>query len=160
MEITKREILVSITILAIMVGFGVWISSPIMSDATERYLSVASSAVVDEEDEFDYIRRTNAGRFLANGTLSVVDPVTVGELPGAYAEIRKVKEEYRMHTETYTTTDEKGHTTVHTRTYYSWDEVKCWEYKSKKARFLGAIFNLDEVFKIRTKQDTIIKTKT
>ena len=85
MEITTREILVSATILAIMVGIGVWLSAPILSKATERYLAVASSAIVNTNDEFDYISRTNAGRFLANGTLSVIDTVRLDELPGVYS---------------------------------------------------------------------------
>jgi hypothetical protein len=160
MEITIREILASVTILAIMVGIGVWSSGPIMSKATERHLAVASSAVVDTDDEFDYIGRTNVGRYLANGTLVIIDTVRLSELPGVYAKVIKVKEEYRLHTETYTTTDSKGHTTVHTRTYYSWDEMKRWTYQSTRARFLGKVFTLPETYKIGVKKDTIIKVKT
>lgn len=160
MEITKREILASVTILAIMVGIGVWLSAPILSKATERYLAIASSVVVNTDDEFDYISRTNAGRFLANGTLSVIDTVRIEELPGVYSFIKKVKEEYRLHTEVYTTTDGKGHTTTHTRTYHSWDEVKHWNYKAERAMFRGKEFKIDEVYRVRTQKDTIIKVKT
>ena len=159
MEITKREILASVTILAVMVGIGVWLSAPILSKATERYFAVASSVVVNTDDEFDYISRTNAGRFLANGTLSVIDTVRIEELPGVYSFIKKVKEEYRLHTEVYTTTDGKGHTTTHTRTYHSWDEVKHWNYKAERAMFRGKEFNIDEVYRVRTQKDTIIKVK-
>ena len=160
MEITKREILASVTILAIMVGIGVWLSAPILSKATERYFAVASSVVVNTDDEFDYISRTNAGRFLANGTLSVSDTVRIEELPGVYSFIKKVKEEYRLHTEVYTTTDGKGHTTTHTRTYHSWDEVKHWNYKAERAMFRGKEFKIDEVYRVRAQKDTIIKVKT
>lgn len=159
MEITTREILVSATILAIMVGIGVWLSAPILSKATERYLAVASSAVVNTDDEFDYISRTNAGRFLANGTLSAIDTVRLDELPGVYSSVKKVKEEYRLHTETYTTTDDEGHTTTHTRTYHSWDEVKHWNYRAERAMFRGKEFKLNEVYSVRTRKDTIIKVK-
>lgn len=160
MEITKREILASVTILAVMVGIGVWLSAPILSKATERYFAVASSVVVNTDDEFDYISRTNAGRFLANGTLSVIDTVRIEELPGVYSFIKKVKEEYRLHTEVYTTTDGKGHTTTHTRTYHSWDEVKHWNYKAERAMFRGKEFKIDEVYRVRAQKDTIIKVKT
>jgi hypothetical protein len=160
MEITKREILASVTILAIMVGIGVWLSAPILSKATERYLAVASSVVANTDDEFDYISRTNAGRFLANGTLSAIDTVRLEELPGVYSSVKKVKEEYRLHTEVYTTTDGKGHTTTHTRTYHSWDEVKHWNYKAERAMFRGKEFKIDEVYRVRTQKDTIIKVKT
>ena len=160
MEITKREILASVTILAIMVGIGVWLSAPILSKATERYLAVASSVVANTDDEFDYISRTNAGRFLANGTLSAIDTVRLEELPGVYSSVKKVKEEYRLHTEVYTTTDGKGHTTTHTRTYHSWDEVKHWNYKAERAMFRGKEFKIDEVYRVRIQKDTIIKVKT
>ena len=160
MEITKREILASVTILAIMVGIGVWLSAPILSKATERYLAVASSVVANTDDEFDYISRTNAGRFLANGTLSAIDTVRLEELPGIYSSVKKVKEEYTLHTEVYTTTDSKGHTTTHTRTYHSWDEVKHWNYKAERAMFRGKEFKIDEVYRVRIQKDTIIKVKT
>ena len=160
MEITKREILASVTILAIMVGIGVWLSAPILSKATERYFAVASSVVANTDDEFDYITRTNAGRFLANGTLSAIDTVRLEELPGVYSSVKKVKEEYRLHTEVYTTTDGKGHTTTHTRTYHSWDEVKHWNYKAERAMFRGKEFKIDEVYRVRMQKDTIIKVKT
>ena len=150
----------SVTILAVMVGIGVWLSAPILSKATERYFAVASSVVVNTDDEFDYISRTNAGRFLANGTLSVIDTVRIEELPGVYSFIKKVKEEYRLHTEVYTTTDGKGHTTTHTRTYHSWDEVKHWNYKAERAMFRGKEFKIDEVYRVRAQKDTIIKVKT
>ena len=160
MQITKREILASVTILAVMVGIGIWLSSPILSKATERYFAVASSVVINTDDEFDYISRTNAGRFLANGTMSVIDTVRIEELPGVYSFIKKVKEEYRLHTEVYTTTDGKGHTTTHTRTYHSWDEVKHWNYKAERAMFRGKEFKIDEVYRVRTQIDTIIEAKT
>ena len=65
-----------------------------------------------------------------------------------------------LHTETYTTTDDKGHTTTHTRTYYSWDEVKRWNYRAERAMFRGKEFKLNEVYRVRTRKDTTIKVKT
>ena len=159
MEITLREILVSTLILAIMVGIGIWVSSPIMRGSTERYLDKMSSVSVTDSAEFDYIRRTDAGRFVAEGTLSAVDAVTLPELPKRYTYIRKVQEEYRLHTETYTTTDSKGHTTVHTRTYHSWDEIRHWTYETETVNFLGQNFKAEEVFRYRPMKDTTIKAE-
>ena len=159
MEITVREILVSTLILAIMVGIGVWVSSSIMRNCTERYLDRMSSVPVTDSAKFDYIRRTDVGRFVAEGTLTAVDAVTLPELPGRYTYIRKVQEEYTYHVETYTTTDSKGHTTVHTRTYYSWDEVKRWTYKTETVSFLGQNFKAKDVFRYWPKRDTTIKAE-
>jgi hypothetical protein len=159
MEITKREILVSTLILAVMVGIGVWVSSPIMRGSTERYLDTMSSVSVTDSAKFDYIRRTDVGRFVAEGTLSAIDVVTIPELPRPYSYIRKVQEEYRLHTETYTTTDGKGHTTVHTRTYHSWDEIRHWTYETDSVSFLGQHFKAKEVFRYRPAKDTTIKAE-
>lgn len=159
MEITIREILFSTLILAVMVGIGVWISSPILRGSTERYLDRMSSVSVTDSSKFDYIRRTDAGRFVAEGTLSAVDTVRLPELARPYSYIRKVQEEYRLHTETYTTTDSKGHVTTHTRTYHSWDEVRHWKYEADSVSFLGQHFKAREVFKYRAKKDTIIKAE-
>ena len=159
MKITKREILVSTLILAIMVGIGVWVSSPIMRGSTERYLDTMSSVSVTDSAKFDYVRRTDSGRFVAEGTLSAIDVVSLPELPRPYSYIRKVQEEYRLHTETYTTTDSKGHTTVHTRTYHSWDEIKHWTYETDSVSFLGQHFKAKDVFRYRPAKDTTIKAE-
>ena len=157
--ITRREILFSLTILAIMVGFGVWISSSMLSSSSERYLDKVSCVSVTDASEFDYIGMTGAGRFVAEGTLSAIDVVGLPELPRQYSFIRKVKEEYRCHTETYTTTDSKGKTTTHTREYYSWDEVEHWDYAAENVKFLGKKFKAKNVFPFEhhTRRDTIIK---
>lgn len=160
MEVTKREILLSITILAVMIGIGVWISSPILSKANNRYIEKASSVVVSDAEKFGYIKRTDAGRFIANGTLSVIDTIRIDGLPKSYSYVKKDKEEYRLHVETYTTTDSKGHTTTHTRTYHSWDVVKTWKYKSERGRFLGQEFKMDDVFRYHSRKDTVVKVKT
>lgn len=142
-----------------MVGIGVWVSSPIMRGSTERYLDTMSSVSVTDSAKFDYVRRTDAGRFVAEGTLFAVDAVTLPELPKRYTYIRKVREEYRLHTETYTTTDSKGHTTVHTRTYHSWDEIKHWTYETDSVSFLGQHFKAKDVFRYRPRRDTTIKAE-
>lgn len=160
MEITKREILLSITIFAIMIGFGVWISSPILSKATNKYIEAASSVVVNDAEKFGYIKRTDAGRFIADGTLAVIDTLLIDGLPKPYSYVEKDKEEYRMHTETYTITDSKGRTQTRTRTYWSWDVVKTWNYKSERGVFLGQEFGMDSIFRYHSKQDTIVKVKT
>ena len=118
-----------------------------------------SSVSVTDSAKFDYVRRTDAGRFVAEGTLSAIDVVSLPELPRPYSYIRKVQEEYRLHTETYTTTDSKGHTTVHTRTYHSWDEIKHWAYETDSVSFLGQHFKAKDVFKYRPAKDTTIKAE-
>jgi hypothetical protein len=144
-QITKREILFSTIIVCVMIGFGVWISNPILKAASESALKTVSSVTVSDANKFDYIRRTNVGDFLAEGTLHAVKPVTLPELDGNYMEIKKVKEKYTMHVQHYTTTDGKGHTQHHTRTYWSWDVVHRDVYTADSVLFLGVKFALKNV---------------
>ena len=118
-KITWREVLFSVIIVAALYGLGVWLSNPILSSSTEKAQKVIAAIKVADPHKFDHIRRTNAGSFLADGYLIANDTIRLEELPGKYSRVKKVKEEYRLHVETYTTTDSKGHTTTHTRTYHS-----------------------------------------
>lgn len=144
-KITKREILFSTIIICVMVGLGVWISNPILNSVSKSALRTVSSVTVSDSEKFGYIKRTNAGDFLAEGTLIAIDPVSIPELKGRYMKIEKVKERYTMHTQTYTTSDGKGHTQTHTRTYWSWDVVHRDHYYSDSVSFLGGRFELDNI---------------
>ena len=145
MEITKREILFSTIIFSLMLGLGVWLSNPILSSVHEKELRYASSVRVYTDSEFDYIRRTDAGDFLAEGRLSAIDPVSIPDIPGKYMEISKEKEKYTMHVQTYTTSDGKGHTTVHKRTYWSLDHVHTDHFVSDSVMFLGNSFGENDI---------------
>ena len=145
-EVTKREILFSITIVCIMVGLGILISNHIMSDWCEKEMSVFSSVKIENDyDKFDYIMRTNAGDFLADGVLEAANPVSIPDIKGRYLKIRKVKETYNMHTRTYTTSDGEGHTQTHTEIYWSWDYEGEDNFVADSIRFLGKTFVFDSV---------------
>lgn len=100
---------------------------------------------MDNQEKFDYIRRTNAGDFLAEGSMVAINPVTLPEIEGEYIKISKVKEKYTMHTQTYITSDGKGHTQIHTRTYWSWDVVGREEFCVDSVLFLGQCFKLKDI---------------
>jgi len=159
-EITKGELLLSFLILAIMVGIGIWAYNPIRAKSQQKALEVISATRVTSGHNFDYIRRTNAGRFLAEGELIANDTLRNPDIPGIYSRIYRVTEEYRMHTETYTTTDEKGHTHTHTRTYWSWDAVGYDDDVSRSFTFLGKRFTAKEInYGVGTDKSTIVKDK-
>lgn len=145
-KVTKREILFSVTILCAMVGFGVLISNAIMTNWSEKQSDAFSATrIYNDSDKFDYIVRTNVGNFMAEGTLKTVNPVSLPEIKGKYMRIRKVREEYRMHTQVYTTSDGKGHTQVHTRHYWTWDVTGTETFTPKKLSFLGKEFPYSNV---------------
>lgn len=89
-EVTKREILFSVTILCAMVGLGVLISNRIMSDWSERQSDVFSATrIYGDSSKFDYIMRTDAGNFMADGRIEAANPVSLTEIDGKYMDIRK-----------------------------------------------------------------------
>lgn len=123
MEITKREVIASISIIAVMLIIGVIIHGNIsekIMDSNEKYNKAIK---VEDEELFKYGMRTSVGNAFVYGELEVLDPVTYSEVGGEYSYIEKVKEEYTMHTRTVTYTDSNGKTQTETETYWTWDEV-------------------------------------
>lgn len=157
MEITKREILFSTIIVSLMVGLGVWIENPIVSNATKESLRTASSVQIKDSEKFGYIARTNVGPFIAEGELVANDTIMISDIPGQFSVIKKVKEVYTEHVEVYTTTDSKGHTQTHTRTYHSWDVKGKEVFETGDYTFLGKKFTARDIdYHYREKLDTII----
>lgn len=107
-EITLREILASISIIAIMLLIGFVISGKISQnniDANEKYNKAIK--IDNDKDMFQYGMETNVGNAFVHGKLKTVDTVTFPEIGGEYMYVEKVEEHYNMHTQTYTTTDGK-----------------------------------------------------
>ena len=145
-EITKREILASVSIIAIMLLIGTLLSAKISNwqmDRNEKYNKAIK--IENNTDLFLYGMDTNVGNAFVYGELKAVDTVTYPEIGGAYMYVEKVEEHYNMHTETYTTTDSKGHTQVHTRTYWSWDYAGSEDKEGKEISFCGIKFPIKKI---------------
>lgn len=144
-EITKRELLASVSIIAIMLLIGVLISGKISEtqlDANEKYNKAIK---IDTLDLFEYGMRTNVGYAFVYGDLKAVDTVSYPEINGDYMYIEKIEEHYNMHTRTVTTTDSKGKTHTRTETYWSWDYAGREEQRCSEITFLGHIFPSNKV---------------
>lgn len=144
-EITKRELLASVSIIAIMLLIGVLISGKISEaqlDANEKYNKAIK---IDTLDLFEYGMRTNVGYAFVYGDLKAVDTVSYPEINGEYMYIEKIEEHYNMHTRTVTTTDSKGKTHTRTETYWSWDYAGSEEQRCSEITFLGHIFPSNKV---------------
>lgn len=114
MEITKREVLTSVSIVAVMLLIGFLISGKIQNsimDNNERYNKAVK---IENEELFRYGMNTNVGDAFVYGGLEAVDTVTFPEIGGEYMYVEKEEEHYNRHTRTYTTTDGKGHIKIHT----------------------------------------------
>lgn len=144
-EITKREIGVSISIVAVLLLIGILISGKMLESKTNKDAEYNKAARIDTQELFEYGMKTDVGNAFVYGTLEAVDPVTYPEIDGKYMYLEKVKEEYTMHTRTVTTTDSNGKTKTKTETYWTWDEVDREEQKCKEIKFCGLIFKSEKI---------------
>ena len=144
-EITKREILASISIIAVMLLIGVLISSKISEhqlDANEVYNKAVK---IDNTDLFQYGMDTNVGNAFVYGDLVAVDTVTYTEIGGEYMYIEKVKEEYTKHTRTVTYKDSNGEERKKKETYWTWDKKGSEDKKCQEIKFCGIIFSSNKI---------------
>lgn len=148
-EITKREILASISIIAVLLLVGVLISSKISEHQMDRNEIYNKAIKITSKELFQYGMETNVGNAFVYGDLEAIDTVTYPEIDGQYMSVRKVKERYTRHTRTVTrtrTVNGKTQTYTEQEVYYTWDEVDRWSEKCKKVRFLDVEFNYGDIY--------------
>ena len=83
MEITKREVLVSIAIAAILLAVGFFISDKITDWENDQNAEYQKAIHIDDTELFKYGIRTNVGNAFVYGDLKAVDPVTFQKIGGA-----------------------------------------------------------------------------
>lgn len=143
-EITKREVLACISIIAVMLMLGVWIGGSISDACADRNEVYNKAVKLETADMFEYGMRTNVGNAFVYGDLKAVDTVTYDEIGGEYMYVEKVKQRYTKHTQTYTVTV-NGRRQTRTRTYWSWDTVGRDSKKCEEIAFLGVVFDSDKI---------------
>ena len=149
MDITKREVLFSIVIIALMLLFGVVIHGNINDSLMLEQQEYNTALKIDnDKDLFEYGMRTNIGNAFVYGELKAIDTVTYPEIGGAYSKVVKIKERYTMHTRVVTKTRMvNGHSQTYTttETYWTWDEVDRWSEHSNKISFLDVEFDYGKI---------------
>lgn len=144
-EITYREILASISIIAVMLLIGFVISGKISQIQSDRNAKYNKAVKIESADLFRYGMDTNVGNAFVYGELKAVDTVTYPEIGGEYMYVEKEEEHYNRHTRTYTTTDGKGHTRTHTEVYWSWDYAGSEDMQCKEVSFCGVVFDSNKI---------------
>lgn len=96
-EITKREILASISIIAVMILIGILISSKISEYQMDKNEKYNKAVKIESQEMFQYGMDTNVGNAFIYGDLKAVDTVTYPEIGGEYMYVEKVKERYTRH---------------------------------------------------------------
>ena len=153
-EITKREIIASISIVAIMMLIGILISGKISENQMDKNEVYNKAIKIESTDLFQHGMNTNVGNAFVYGKLKAVDTVNFPEVDGKYMYIKKVKEKYTMHTRVVTYTV-NGKTHTRTETYWTWDYVDSESKKSKEVTFCGVKFATN---KINIPSSSYIKT--
>lgn len=144
-KITKREIIMSISIIAIMLLIGVLISSKISESYMDKNEIYNKAIKTENQETFKYGMRTNVGNAFVYGDLKAVDTVSYPEIEGEYMYIKKIKEKYTKHTRTVTYTDSNGKRKTKKETYWTWDEVNRESKKCKEISFCGITFDVGKI---------------
>lgn len=148
MEITKREIIVSVSIVAVLLLVGLLISGKISEAQMDRNEVYNKAAKIDSTDMFTYGMRTDIGNAFVYGNLAAVDTVTYPEIGGGYMYIEKIKERYTMHTKQVAhtrTVNGKTETYYTTETYWSWDRVGSEDLMCKELMFCDVVFDAAKI---------------
>lgn len=149
MTITKREIISSVVIIAIMVIIGFVINESIQQSLLEKYQIYDTAVQIESEELFRYGMKTSIGHAFAYGNLKTIDPVTFPEIGGAFSYIKKEEQEYTKHSRTVTKTytDSKGNTKTKTEIehYWTWDTMRTETKKATKISFLNVEFSYSKI---------------
>ena len=147
-EITNREIIASVSIIAVMILIGVLISGKISEHQMDKNETYNKAVKIESTDLFQYGMDTNVGNAFVYGDLKAVDTVTYPEIGGEYMYVEKVKERYTQHTKQVAhtkTVNGKQQTYYTTETYWTWDRVGSEDIKCKEISFCGVIFKSNKI---------------
>lgn len=139
-EITKREVIASVVIVAIMLIVGFVISGKISDNQNDKNAEYQKAIHIEDKELFEYGMNTNVGNAFIYGNMKAVDTVTYDEIGGKYLYVEKVKEKYTRHTRRV-----KSGKTYHTQVYYTWDRVGSKDKKCKKINFCGIDFKSNKI---------------
>lgn len=155
MEITKREIIISIAIATVMLIIGFFISGNITDYQNDKNAEYQKAVHIKDSWLFQYGMDTNVGNAFVYGDLQAVDTVTFDEIGGEYLHVEKVEERYERHEREVTETDSKGKKRTKKEVYYEWETENMESKNSEKIMFCSIEFPYS---KIPYSSDNHIKT--
>lgn len=155
MKVTKREIVISIAIAAIMLIIGLFISGKITDTQNDKNAEYQKAVHIEEPELFQHGMDTNVGNAFVYGDLRAVDTVTFDEIGGEYLHVEKVEERYERHERKVTETDSKGKKNTKAEVYYEWETEDRESKHSENIMFCGIEFPYS---KIPYSSDNHIKT--
>ena len=145
MEITKREVLASVSIVAVMLLIGFLISGKIQNSIMDGNEQYNKAVKIENEELFQYGMDTNVGDAFVYGDLEAVDTVTYPEIGGEYIFVKKVEERRERHEEKITEKDSKGKEHTRIRVYYEWETENVESLHAKEIKFCGSTFSYNKI---------------
>lgn len=144
-EITKREIIASISIIAVMLLIGVMLSGKISEWQMDKNEIYNKAIHVDSTELFQHGMNTNIGNAFVYGDLRAVDTVTYPEIGGKYIFVEKVEKRYERHEKWEKEEDENGDMQQKLKVWYDW-EIEASESKhAEKIKFCDVIFPYSKI---------------
>lgn len=140
MEITKREIIASIAIIAVMLIIGFTISGKITDAQNDRNSEYQKAIHITDSELFQYGMETNVGNAFVYGEIEPVDIVTFEEIGGEYLYVEKIEEWYERHERKVIKKDKNGKKYTEIEVYYK------WETKSRESKHVDEIKFCEIVF--------------
>lgn len=144
-EITKREIIASISIIAVMILIGVLISGKISEYQMDKNEVYNKAVKIENTDLFQYGMDTNVGNAFVYGNLEAVDTVTYPEIGGEYMYVEKIEERYERHERTVTKKDSNGKEYTEVEVYYEWDTENIDSLHANEIKFCETIFPYSKI---------------
>lgn len=149
MEITKREVIASVAIVALMLIIGFTISEKIRQSLLEDYQVYDTAVRMDNKELFEYGMETNIGCAFVYGELKALDPVSYPEVSGEYSYIKKEQQEYRNHPKKvekeYTDSKGKKHKKVVEEDHWTWDTIRTESKSATRISFLDIEFAYEKI---------------
>lgn len=144
-EITKREILASVSIIAVMLLIGVLISGKISEHQMDKNEIYNKAVKIENTDLFQYGMDTNVGNAFVYGDLVAVDTVTYPEIGGEYIYVSKTEKRYERHEREVTKEDSDGNKYTETEVYYEWDTENIDSEHASNIRFCNIVFPYSKI---------------
>lgn len=146
MEITKREIIVSVAIVAIMMIIGFIISGKITDAQNDKNSEYQKALHITDSELFRYGMETNVGNAFVYGKIEPVDTVTFEEIGGEYLYVEKVEEWYERHERKVTKKDKDGKEYTEIEFYYEWETQNIESKHVDEISFCGVVFPYGKFF--------------
>lgn len=144
-SITLREALFSLLMIGVLVLIGFLVSNAIDESENNKVLRYRQAVALCSDEEFQHAISTDVGDVFASGILSARSPITNEHIKGeGFLRVGVLHQEHRMHTQHYTTVDNKGKVHHHVRHYWSWDTMSSDEHHSPEVEYCGVVFPYDK----------------